>query len=271
MAQKVSSSHTFKVMETQEDGTEKEITLVVKLPDLEAVKEGQRAYNEAFSDAVNSNAILGFEIDRILEERKLWDEEKKEKEKALTDRLEENRKKLIAGGIKLSEGKKIALQMRKDRVDLMVLRSTKNALSTQTAEAQAEQARFNAYMVKCVYYEDGKNYFENLEDYLHRGNSKPAMEAAKYFSTLQYGLSPDFEQKLPENAFLIKYKFMNEDLQLINKDGHPIDEEGRLIDKDNYYVDVHGNRIDREGKPVPKDDELHIEQPFIEDEEPALV
>ena len=85
-----------------------------------------------------------------------------------------------------------------------------------------------------------------------------------------YGLDPDYEKNLPENKFLVTYKFANEKLELVNKDGHLIDSEGNLIDEEGYYVkyvDEKKVRVTKDGRELDENNNVKVEfSPFLDDD-----
>jgi hypothetical protein len=118
-----------------------------------------------------------------------------------------------------------------------------------------------------VYSETGKTYFSNYEDYLNRDDDPATGQAAGSLAMLLYNLDPDYEKKLPENQFLAKYNFVDEELHLVDKTGRRVDSEGRLVNKDGRYIseageliDIHGNRVNEEGDYVVEF------SPFLDDE-----
>jgi hypothetical protein len=82
-----------------------------------------------------------------------------------------------------------------------------------------------------------------------------------------YGLDNNYEKSLPENKFLKKYKFVDDNLRLVNKDGHFVNEDGKLIDENGRFVDENGNFVDRDGNRVDADGEYVVDsKPFLDDE-----
>jgi hypothetical protein len=258
----------------------KEVKLRAIKTDLKHVNEAQLAYNRGFDVAMRSKAPLRIEIERLLKERGIWTETNQAESEKLNKQLAEMTSKLLHGGMKLMDARKLALEIRKKRNEISRLNLEKNILDQSTAEAQAESARFNWFVANCVVYPDtGKPFFvdpdtgpnrkDNVEYYLHNAHHDFAVECAKQFGRLQYGLDSEFEKKFPENKFLLKFKFVREkDLRLINRDGHLIDEEGHLVNEDGMRVDKNDNPIDRVGTVLDKDTyQPKIESvPFLDDD-----
>lgn len=261
-----------KVLKTEVERDGQKVKLAVIRPDSRVVQEGQKVYNRAFREALESGAILHARVEHYMREQKLWDDTKAEELKRLSTIVTEGEKKLSRGGIKLSEARKIALDMRQARVDVMRLTETQLTLRTNTAEGQAENARFNYFVSTCTVYQDtGKSYFASLEDYLERAKEESAFEACQALAQLVGGYDEEQDKELPENAFLLKYKLVDDKLRLINTDGHLVDSQGRLIDDQGYFVhyDEQGKkqRVDRDGNSLNEKGDYVFEdaQPFEDD------
>lgn len=261
MVNKVDNKRTIKV---EVDG--KEIELVVKRPDLKIQQAGQLVYSREFCRLVKPEdgkpgAIVRAALDNVLRSQGIWNDEKQSLWEQFQKTLAEGSKKLAeVGGGKLSDARETALNMRMARVQLQMLTKERNDLDLNTAEAQAENARFNYYVSVCTVYPDGKRYFKDEQDYLNQSREQVGITAAITLSEMLYNVSENFEEELPENAFLLKYKLAQKgDLHLIDKDGHLVDAKWRKIKKvgDNYFlvndkgelVDEEGNLLDDTGKP----------------------
>jgi hypothetical protein len=246
---------------------DKELELMIKSPSVQDQKEASKAYNQAFSDAIKSKAIVRAKIDEILKEQGLWDDDKQLKFDQLQAQILEKERILAKGGISLSRAKTVALEMKKLREEMRELISVKTVLDNNTAEGQADNARFN-YLVSCctVYKDSNKPYYNGLEDYLNRASDDVALKAAQTLANILYGLDNDYEANLPENKFLKQYKFVDDKLRLINNEGKLVDKDGRLIDETGRFIDKDGNYVDKYGYRVDQTGEYLIEsQPFLDD------
>lgn len=245
----------------------KEVTFLVRSPSLQDQREGTKVYNQAFSEALKSKAIVRAKLDDLLVEQGLWDDSKQMRFSALQAQILEGEKKLAKGGISLSEAKSEALKMRKLREDLRELIAVKTNLDTHTAEGQADNARFNYLVSACVVYNDSKKpYFSSYEDYNSKSGDIVAILGAQQLAGMLYGLDSDYEEKLPENKFLKQYKFVDEKLRLINKDGKLVDADGRLIDDNGRFINEKGQFVDKDGNLVDGDGEYIVEfKPFLDD------
>jgi hypothetical protein len=275
MAETLKMKDVFTVTIKDENDPRKileEFQLAVVRPNNEHIKKGQNIYNETYSDALKSKAVVRAKVEQVLEEQGVWNKEKEEQVAALNKELLEGERTLYKGGIKFTDAVELAKKMQKTRLELARLSAPKNDLYSNTAEAQADNARFNYYLSVCTRREPGgEPYFKNLQDVYDRVNDAGAILASSRFALLQYNLDNNFQLKYPENKFLHKYKLINSRCQWLNRDGKPVsrDEDGteRLIDEDGRFVDSEGRWIDRAGNLVNKDGELIGEfEPFLDDQ-----
>lgn len=248
------------------DGEEK--TFMVRSPSLADQREAQKVYNTAFTNAIKSNSVVRAKMDDVLEEQGLWNKDKQRKYDELQNEISEGEKSLAKGGIQLTEAKKIALKMRDLRLELRDLISVRTSLDNHSAEGQADNERFNYLVSACVVYKDNdKPYFKDLADYMDRTDDPVALVGATRLANMLYGLDDNFEKKLPENKFLKKYKFVNENLRFIDKKGRTIDADGRLVDENGRFIDEEGNFVDKEGSRVDAEGDYVVDsQPFLDDD-----
>jgi hypothetical protein len=275
MAETLKMKDVFTVTIKDENDPRKileEFQLAVVRPNSEQIKKGQNIYNETYSEALKSKAVVRAKVEQVLEEQGVWNKEKEEQVAALNKELLEGERTLYKGGIKFTDAVELAKKMQKTRLELARLSAPKNDLYSNTAEAQADNARFNYYLSVCTRREPGgEPYFKNLQDVYDRVNDAGAILASSRFALLQYNLDNNFQLKYPENKFLYKYKLINSRCQWLNRDGKPVsrDEDGteRLIDEDGRFVDSEGRWVDRAGNLVNKDGELIGEfEPFLDDQ-----
>jgi hypothetical protein len=172
-------------------------------------------------------------------------------------KLLELERKLARGGIKKSEGKTLAIEIKSLRVrQLEILAKTRN-MDEFTLEAQVENANFDYLIFSCILNEEGDKVFKNVEEYKESGEDPIITNAAVRLAEMLYGYDANEEKNLPENKFLMKYGFVDKDLKFIDKDGHyvdstgrKIDEKGRLVNDNNELVDINNEKLDNEGNPI---------------------
>lgn len=232
------------------------------------LQKAQQVYNRAFREAVESGAIVRARVESVMREQKLWDDEKRGRFDQLVKQLLEAEMALAKGGIKKSEAKKMAVQMRIDRAELRSLSMDRNRLDQFTCESQAEQARFNYLVSTCTVYgegdQEGKPVFSGVEEYLEK-DDEMSNEAAATFAKLYYNYDDEHEAKLPENKFLVKYGFCNDKLHLVDDRGRPVNTDGKLVDDKGRFVNEEGQLVDNEGNLLTDDGEYKVEfQEFLD-------
>lgn len=262
-----------RVFEVEVDG--KPVKLAVVRPSHRVVDQGQLVYNRAFREAVTPSdgkpgALVRQKVEEVLREQNLWDDAKQARYRELADAVNKGELKLAMGansGLTKLQCRDLALKMARDRAEIRRLTADRNRLDEVTAEARAEQARFNHYVAACtVYEESGSPYFRDAEDYLSREDDPAVLPAASNLGRLIYGLDDDYEKKLPENRFLLKYKFVDEQLRLVDKDGKFVDERGRPVDGRGRLVNERGELVDADGNLLTEDGEYKVEFREFDDE-----
>ena len=258
----MSNKVVFKV-----EGDDKEYCVI--RPDSDVVRQADAIYAREWKSAAESkNYMLRARLWDILRDNGLWNDEKEKLYRELQTRVRQNEKKIISGGIKKSDARKIALDIRSDRASIQELLLSRNQYDQMTVESQAEEERFRFYCSRCIC--DGKTgapLFKDLSDYKAKSDTPVAFKGAATLAEMLFGLTQEFEKKLPENVFLKKYGFINDKMQLVNKDGHLIDIDGRLINDEGRYVTASGELCDASGNLVDEEGQFVVQtQPFLDDE-----
>jgi len=242
-------------------------TVNVEQPTVQQLNNSQKEYNRAFRDALESGALLRVKLDDHMRKQGMWDDDKQTEFNRIQGELTEREKEIGKGGIKLNQAKKKALEMKDLRDELTALISDRTSMDNNTAEGQADNAKFNYLVSACPVYDNGEQVFESLADYLTNANKPVAVESAKTLANMMYGLDNNFEQNLTENKFLLEYGFLNDDLQLVDEDGNLISRDGKKIDKDGFLVNDDGHRIDNKGNLLDEDGNyLFDAKPFLDDD-----
>lgn len=258
------------VFQVKIDG--KDVNIAVKRPSLKLMDEGNIVYNKVFSQMLKAGGILRAKLHNVLREQNIWNDEKQSELDEIDKKIADFETKLSKGGaigLTKLKGREIAIQLLKERLKRLTLLSETNSLDNQTIESQAENRRFDYFVSTCTYYDDtGELCFKDLEDYLTKSNGGDPIsrDAATKLAAILYGYDPDFQSKLPENQFLLKYKFVNKDLQFIDKDGNLCDESFRKIDKDGFLINDAGKRVDNDGNEIDENGNLVVEfKEFLDD------
>lgn len=245
------------------DAEGKEVTVYVVTPSPEDRREADVVEKKMFAKLVNekddkgnSTAILRSRLFEIATQQNLWDEEKSKLEDELNNTIVENLEKLHKGGIKLTEAREIALEVTECRQKINMLHAPLSDLKRYSVESQCMDAAFEFLFIKCVKDEEGNQIFQTVEEYKDGPDHPWLGEASSYFANKYYGLEENWENELPENKFLIKYKFVDEDLNFINKEGQKINRAGELIEDTEEEKEAEPQPfLDDEGNPVKVDND----------------
>lgn len=244
--------------------------LAVMRPGVKELQAAQLYYNKALKEALDNKALLRASLEGFMREQNIWNEEKEMVQKRLQREINEAVFKLKKGGMRKSEGKALAIRIRKLRNELSDLIAERNGVFSLSAESQAENARFNALVALCTVYsteeKSGEKFFKSVDSMLDSAETEVVVEASRCLAGLIYGLDANFETNLPENQFLIRFGYVDDKLRFTNSNGRLVDSEGRLVNEDGRFVDENGNFVDVNGHPVDADGNLLVEeQPFTDD------
>lgn len=248
------------------------IEYAVVRPTNEQAMAADEIRRKTFNQELSGGSLLREQLDEELRKRKLWSDDRQMRYDTLRKEILDSEYKLKKGGISLSVAKAMALDMRKKRDEMIQLLSSRTELDSNTCEGKADSSRFNYLFAVCLVYNDSsKPVFPNgLDDYMAHLNHPAAAEGATEF----YYLMSDTEgvdQKLPENKFLKKFNFTNDQYQLIDENNRLIDEDGRHIDEFGNYVEWVSDKesvpVDFQGRKLDEDGDYIIEdaEPFLDD------
>lgn len=238
------------------DSEGNKLFLFVTKPRANQVAEARGVFSKAkLASLKNHEAVPRSKINDLLREQEIWNDEKQAKlEDVQTkiDRLENILRKgknfdeytkdelelIDAIGFKLF-GRKTAIALRKLRFERLLLALDLSALDDVTAEVIAENQMYDYLASQCTFY--GKNegmetkfntrYFDSFDDYVARKSEQATLDARTEFENFYNDFDAEWQKKLLENKFLLKYKFVNDELELIDEDGNLVDEDFKPITK----------------------------------------
>ena len=236
------------------DGTKTKI--IVKKPSNAVLSAAQRKGALVWTQCIQEGVMTKKELEKVLEDRGIWTKAKAQEQANILKEISELEKKLyLSRGVtlKTSEGKKIAIQMRRKRIELRDLLAEKVALEQNTAESLSDNAKFDYIVSQCTFDQHEQPVYNSIDDYSNRSDDPIAFAAASALATMLYSLDKDFEMKLPENKFLAKFDYINDDLHLVNKEGNKVDTEGRLVNDLGQFINEEGKRVDVDGNLLDED------------------
>lgn len=210
--------------------------VVIKTINSKIQNEATFVYNKAFRKALNEGCLLRSRLESYMIEQGMWGEDEQKKYESILINIAGIEKQLNSGKnkegqkLKLSEGKELALKLSKLRNEVIKILQQKNSLDSATAEASADNAQFNFFLVSCCYdYKTQKPLFESVEDYLEKGDDEFSVEVATEFASYYYDYEPDHDKKRTEFKFLKRFNFIDDEGYYINKDGKRTDSQGNIL------------------------------------------
>tara|TARA_R100001163_G_C5040628_1_gene178845 strand:+ start:316 stop:1164 length:849 start_codon:yes stop_codon:yes gene_type:complete len=250
---------------------DKKIKIVVKRPTGSISTKAGRIAAKVWTECIEDGIMTKKELKAFMEKRGIWSKEKGKEEENLQQEIADLEKELALGNgktakIRASQGKDLAIKIRQKRLDLRDLISERLGLEGNTAEALSDNARFDFLVACCTYHENGEKVYKTLEEYEERSDDDIAFAAASAMAEMMYSLDNDFEKSLPENKFLSKHHYTNEDGALINEEGKTVDLKGRLINSDGYYINDNGDRVDIEGNLLDEDGRYITTANYVDEE-----
>jgi len=261
---------------TTVDGEQKKVKLAIVKPDNKIVQEANMAYNLRIADLMRKGAnnpshrlMSRSELEKYLCEMKIWTLADSVEVERLATEIRAYELMLKKGGIKLSEGRAIALEMAEKRRLIMEKHAARQQFDSATIESQAENFRFEFLLVKClVYDESDKPFLSNRTEYIDKQDDEAVIHGAKILANMLYGLDTNIRNHMFEMRWLQDAGMIDDDGRYIKKDGTTTDRDGRLVDKDGRYINQDGQLVDTFGRAVDEHGNLlvDISKPFVDDE-----
>jgi hypothetical protein len=231
------------------------VKTLLRQPTAQDYRDSQVQYNETFRKALDSGALLRQKLTDYMTEQGIWDQDKQDENDKFIDDIAGREEALKGGGIRLSRAKEVALELRELRANFRELLSEKNALDANSAEGQADNARFSELIRLCILDPATKTpRFPDQDAYDKNADEPWVVEAAADLAGMIYGLDPDYDKNLEENKFLKEFKFVDEDLRFLNDEGHLVDTDGRLVNQDGRFIAYRTE----EGKKNKDEDDLYF-------------
>jgi len=250
------------------------LELAVIRPGHKITQECDKAYNLKISELIREGTkdgqrlLLRSEVEDHLVKNGIWSAKDALEMERFGLRIRALELMIRKGGIKLSEARKLAIEMGNLRNRIIELYEKRQQLDSATVESFAENYRFGVMMVKCVVHADtGKPFFNNYDDYMERGDQVAAIDTAKILADIIYNLDKNSKMNLFENRWLKEHNFINEDGRYVDQDGRFVDQNGRRVDENGRYIDENGNFVDINNIKLTKDGDFLIEnaKPFLDD------
>jgi len=264
----------IKVGEKNNEPVYEEKEFAVIRPNIQLQTEANKLREKVWNEAFQEGNLLRRQLDDELKNRKLWNAQLQAEYDELQFEVIQNTLKLEQGGIKLSEARAIAIDTSKKRQQMVEMLVARSELDNHTCEGQADNTKFNFLFANCLVYNDTgeKVYPGGLDEYLSQTETDYAEKGATEFYYLMSD-SESLDEQLPENRFLKKYEFIDNNSRFIERGtGRLITEDGRYIDEEGYYIAYNSDgstyRVTIDGKKVDPNRTVNkLESlPFLDDD-----
>jgi methionyl-tRNA synthetase len=186
---------------------------VVKKPGVKEINAAKKFSSVKFREYLQEGMMLRDELNDVLDKRAYWTEEKKNRLKEVTEKIESNVEELKK---KLSKEKKkeLAIQTKYLRTIFNLLSSQQNEVYKHTVETRVDDDYFDYLLSECVYTESGEKVYSSFEDYQERSTEELAVKAANKLAEIIYGLDPNWQEKLPENEILKSLDLLDDEMNI---------------------------------------------------------
>lgn len=247
-----------------EEGNGKEVKLAIRAAQYQDYEEADQVYAIRVASLVKESSprrklLLRSDVDKFLRANGVWTEEDENTVNQLRQEIEVTLAKISKGGMKRSEGRQLALDITDKRREIVRLMSKRQVFDDVTIESMAENEKVDYLIYSCTVYADsGANYWDSFEDMKNDKLSDAYRKASLIVAESVYNIDPNFERNLPENKWLHKYGYVDQEL--------------------NYVDPKTGEKVNRDGKPVKEIEaelkemiekakgEIVEEAPFLDDE-----
>lgn len=225
--------------------------LVVKPTTYKLEQELKTFYAISYRKSISMGVATRASMLEILKREGVWgDKEEESLTKISTEigLLELDFNKSLAQNHPMEKKKELALKLARARTQLYTLVQIKSAPLSHTAEAIAEECKIDKIVSSSTFYEDGRPYFKDHEEFTLRRNEKDVMELYDAVITEMSKENAEFLMNLPENKWLVENGMM--------------DKSGEM-DVEHYVKILQDSEVTEE----PKTADLPVEPK----QEPALV
>lgn len=238
--------------------------------------EGNMAYNLRVATLLRAGAkdptkrlLLRAELEEFLSTAGMWTLKDAVEVERLALEIRAHELMLKKGGIKVSAGRILALQMAEKRQIILEKYARRQQFDSATVESQAENFRFEFLMVKCLVIADtGAQFLKNHDEYVNRQDEKAVVDGAKVLANMVYGIETNMHKSMFEMQWLKDAKMIDSDGRYITKDGTKTDRDGRLVNEDGRYINDDGQMVDTFGRYIDEKGNLLVDvsEPFIDDD-----
>ena len=264
---------------TVEEGSNKKVKLAIRQAQYQDYEEADHIYATKIAALVKESSprkklLLRSDVDKFLKANGVWTQEDEDNVAKFRTEIEANLAKLNKGGMKRSEGKQLAMEITDKRREIIRIMTKRQIFDDVTIESMAENEKVDYLIYICTVYADsGDNYWDSFEDMKNDKLSEAYRKASIIVAETVYNIDPNFERNLPENKWLHKYGYIDDELnyvdpktgERVNRDGKPVkqleEELKELIEKSNSDIKEEAPFIDDDtGEPIVFENKAEIKE-----------
>lgn len=214
-----------------------EVVLRFKRPTQALLAKAELAQRGAFSRAFRQDILTNAEVDKLLTERGLWNDAKRQEAAALRDETDKLADQLSNPGLSNEEGEALCARIDALRLKLMEHNSVYQNAADNTCEAMAAEERNQLLCVECVVdNKTGAKVFKDVEELRNRSDEQVTLDAFRetVVAVLEVAVGRNLPSNLtddyPENKWRAERAATKETqaAQSVNVDGGAV--EGVLSD-----------------------------------------
>lgn len=211
------------------------IKLKIRQPNYNEIQESNRVYNSKIAslirDKTTQKLLLRQEAEKFLEENGIWTEKEKSRIIELQSQINDLLKKMNRGGDKLVNARKSCIDISDKRKEIVDLWRKRQVIDDATIESVAEIEKIDYLIFASTVNENGDRHWESFEDLRNDKGNPIYQQVAPRAYEIFLNIDPNFEKNLPENKWLRKYNFVDENLSLVDrKTGQFVDRDGNVVD-----------------------------------------
>lgn len=258
------------------DVDDQPLKLAVLKPTNKVNQEANMAYNLRMAALIRDGSkndsqrlLMRSELEQYLVKIGIWSMQDALEVEKLAIEIRAHELMLKKGGIKMSEGRVVALRMAEKRQLIMEKHAKRQQFDSATIESQAENFRFEFLLMKCLVSADtGMPYLKNHDDYIERQDEVAVIDGAKSLANMVYGLKKSVHDNMFEMQWLKQAGMIDDDGRYIRSDGSTTDRDGKLVNQDGRYINNDGQMVDTFGRNIDEHGNLLVDasKPFIDDE-----
>lgn len=245
------------------DNLGEKLTLIFSTPEMEDLEQADIVHAAKIASLIrlpkDERPLLRSELDDFLRQNGMWSERDQSELNSINEDISSLLAKLKTGGIKLSEGREIAINITDKRQSLVQLMQKRQSFDDSTIESMADNEKTDYFIYACTRDSvTGNRYWESFADMKADKDSEAYKNAISISMSVLYGIDSNFEKNLPENKWLKKYNYIDDNLSFIDRT------TGKYVDRDGTPIEqVQDELLDKLQSIIG---EIEEETPFIDDE-----